>query len=427
MSRERHEGDSPAILAAFALVHVVLFAVVYQTIYIVGYSGIGLYFADVSRLFARQVPYRDFVLEYPPFAIVFFALPRFFASSYLGYYRGFQAEIIVCDLLILAMLDAIARARGERRALLLGAYTVFTLAVGPIAGQQFDLFPAAMTLLAVYFAARSRRAPVWILLALGTLTKLYPLLLAPVFLLRDVRRRDWRAIGQAVALGAATIVVVMLPLFIVAPTAIRSFFAYHAKRGLQIESTYAGWLLVVDNLRLIYLGISNSFGSWNVTGQYADFVAALSTIVFVAALGGAYLWLARELPIRPAQQELDPARLYGIIAAAVLVVVFTILVTSKVFSPQYLIWALPLVPLVDGKHRRTIWGLYTLAGVMTYYIFPTHYGQLINADDGAVITMLVIRNLLVLVLGLLAAAAVRDSVRAAAGNAGDTSTAPTPA
>jgi hypothetical protein len=31
------------------------------------------------------------------------------------------------------------------------------------------------------------------------------------------------------------------------------------------------------------------------------------------------------------------------------------LLTSKIFSPQFLIWLLPLLPLIKGQQRHTIW------------------------------------------------------------------------
>jgi uncharacterized membrane protein len=414
MLTERREGGVPWTLGGFALAHLVIFAVVFQTVYIVGNSGIPLYYADMSRLFAGQVPYRDFVLEYPPFAIVFFGIPRLFGAAFTTYYRGFQVEIVLCDLIILLMLDAIARARRERTVPVLGAYTLLTLTVGPIIAQQFDLFAAAFVLGAVYFAGRNQRAPLWIVLALGTLTKLFPVLLAPAFLLRELRRREWRRVGAAAGIAMVTVLVVMLPLLIVAPTAIRTFFAYHAKRGTQVESTYAGLLLIADKLRWIYVGIENSFGSWNVSGQYADAAAAISTFVLVGALALIFVFLYRVWGELPVHAESRAAIMHTLFVESVLLVVLAVLVTSKVLSPQYLIWALPLVPLVEGRNRRVVWGLFALVGVMTFYVFPTHYEQLVMHDSGAVIAVLVLRNLFLVVLAILVADSVRESVRVAA-------------
>ena len=57
------------------------------------------------------------------------------------------------------------------------------LAVGPITLQQYDIFPAALTLCGGGVSSRARRnIAVWTLLALGTMTKVYPALLVPVFL-----------------------------------------------------------------------------------------------------------------------------------------------------------------------------------------------------------------------------------------------------
>lgn len=412
-TRTRH------LLAGFALVHLVIFAGLFQSaLYPLNNSGIGLYFADMNKLFAGQVPYRDFVLEYPPFAILFFAIPRLFGTAYATYYAGFQVEIILCDLAILATLCAIAKSRSgvtrEAPHVILAAYTIFVLAVGPIIAQQFDLFAAAMVLGAVYCAIRGGRARVWIFLALGAMTKLYPALLAPIFVARDVRRRDWKAVAIALGVSIGTCLIVMLPLLVVAPTAIKTFFAYHAERGIQLESSYAALLLVADKLHIVIVGIGNSFGSWNVTGEYANIVARVSTGVLLAVLVVAYAflyWTLRDGADASTPRD-DAAQTPW--ATAALVVIFTTLVASKVLSPQYMMWALPLVPLVEGARRRRIWILFAVTCVMTYYIFPTRYPHLIRDDAFDVLIVLVARNTLLVVLALECARALRDSMRSPA-------------
>lgn len=397
------KGRERWLLAGFALAHVVLFGVVFQTIYWLGYSDIPIYHADASRIVHGLVPYRDFVLEYPPLAAAVFTLPRFVGASFLAYYRAFTVELIVCDLVVLATLHRIARDRGEHPGKVLALYTAFTITLGPILSQEFDLAPAAMTIVALWLATRRRDVPAWALLALGVLTKLYPLLIAPVFLLGDLRRRDWRRIGAAALTGVVTVVVVMLPLLVVAPTAVTSFFAYHAKRGIQIESTYGGLLLAASKLGYARVGIGWSYGSWNVTGAGLGPIISFSTLALAAGVCAAWLFLFATARRMPDDAERDAAWL----ASAALLVLLATIVTSKVLSPQYLVWALPFVPLVRGPGRRAIWGLYALIGITTFYIFPSNYGRLVPGANGGVITVLVIRNALLLALTLVVASSLR--------------------
>ena len=147
-------------------------------------------------------------IEYPPFALVFFTLPRVIGASFRWYYVWYQVEVVVADLVVLALLYA-ARERGSAPWRVLLPYTALVLAVGPIALQQYDLFPAALTLVAVVASPRGATPPPGSLLALATMTKVYPALLAPVFLLLDDAPRSSPRIRRAAAVFAATCVIVL--------------------------------------------------------------------------------------------------------------------------------------------------------------------------------------------------------------------------
>jgi exosortase/archaeosortase len=96
-------------------------------------------------------------------------------------------------------------------------------------------------------------------------------------------------------------------------------------------------------------------------------------------------------------------RVVGTCAALVLL---TGLVGSKVLSPQYLIWVLPLIPLVTRPRRYAAWGAFALTGLMTYYIYPLRYAELLSRENSA-IAALAVRTLLLVALTLI----VADSLR----------------
>lgn len=374
----------------------------FRTVYTIAFSGTGLYFEYASKVFAGHVPYRDFAVEYPPLAVAFFALPRLFGQSFANYYAAWQVQIVICDLIALATLAAVARRAGEDQRLVLGAYTLLLLAVGPIVAQQFDLFPAALTLIAVWSFQRGRPTGGWIALTLGALAKLYPLLLIPAFAIPAVRRRDVPALRRMVITCAVTAVVALSPLLVIAPSSLMVFFKYHAQRGIQVESIYASILLALDKLSLAHVGLAFGYGAWNVTGTMPDILTPISTVVLIAAVGVCYVWIWR---LRAGEFETTDAHAAG---AACALIVTAALVSSKVLSPQYMIWLAPLLPLI-GKGRRFIWPLFVLIGAATYYIFPANYNRLIFGDDGLVITVLLLRNLALIALGILLALSLRPA------------------
>jgi uncharacterized membrane protein len=235
----RREGGNRLVLGCFALAHILILTVVFHTVYRAPFSGIQLFFDFASNVVGGRLPYRDFPLEYPPFALVFFVLPRLAASTIREYYIWYQAEVAIFDLIALVVVDRIAKARGTQSWQTLAAFTLALVAVGPIIGQQFDIFPAVLALVAVYCLWCESSTTGWVFLTFGTLTKLFPLLLAPL-LLYSVRGRHWgRYAARTAGISAATTIVVLLPWLVGGPSSLLRFFAYHSERGIQLESSYA--------------------------------------------------------------------------------------------------------------------------------------------------------------------------------------------
>ena len=80
---------------------------------------------------------------------------------------------------------------------------------------------------------------------------------------------------------------------------------------------------------------------------------------------------------------------------------------GRVLSPQFVLWLVPLVPLVAGRRGRAASVLLALALVATQVWFPDLYRDYVNARGAPEIAYLLVRNaLLVGVLVALAAPAV---------------------
>src|SRR5205823_3024595 len=131
-------------------------------------------------------------------------------------------------------------------------------------------------------------------------------------------------------------------------------------------------------------------------GTAAGALAAISTVVEVLVLLGLWIGFARG----PAERE----RLVRYCAAAL--VAFVAL--GKVLSPQFLIWLLPVVPLVAGRRGAVA------AGVLTQIWFPTRYWQLVLPPPGfgAFVSWLVFaRDVLLVALVVVLTAPVRAAAR----------------
>jgi hypothetical protein len=129
-----------------------------------------------------------------------------------------------------------------------------------------------------------------------------------------------------------------------------------------------------------------SHGSQNLAGGAAGVVAFLTTLAQVAAVVGIWVWYARG----PADRD----RLLRACAASVCAFV----AFGKVFSPQFLVWLVPLVPLVRGRRGALASGLLALALVFTQLWFPYRYWDLALEFDALASWLVLVRDLTVLAL-----------------------------
>jgi len=397
-SRNRSWISPEFQLAIFSLATVLIFVWLFNTIYTTPYSATGIYYKYASQLINGLVPYRDFSFEYPPFALFFFALPRLLTSNYDTFALYYHYEVLVFVLIGLLVVYSIARRLGKAPWKLMIIYILGILAIGPIIAQQYDIFPAVLAVLAVYFFWLGKHKTSWVLLALGALTKIFPIILAPVFLLYYLRNRQYRYLWSGILVFVAICLVVVVPVFFYGMGAIRELISYHAQRGLQIESSYSSFFLVADKLGMISVIPVFNFGSWNLDSPLANALATLSTYFLVVLLLIAYGFIYNRM--KPGKSQFSRLGAYSIL------VITIVLVSSKVLSPQYLIWLIPFLPLLSGKWRYPMIIVFIVVGILTYYIFPHNYLGLINLRL-IVVAALFFRNLLLILLAILAVIELR--------------------
>jgi len=356
-----------------------------------GKADTGLYSLYGGRIVRGHVPYRSgFSMEFPPGAIPALAAPALPRSHYVSWFKAF--ELLCAAAAIAAVAFALDEEPARRR---YGAVIVAGVApalLGPISLNSFDFWPSALAAWAVALVVRGR--PRWGLALLGAATaaKLYPVLLAPALLTYVARERGKREAGRALLAAAAVVFVVFAPFAAVAPGGLRASLQQQATRGLQVESLGGSILGVAHRVGAGYhVVVSHSPFSFDVAGRGAGVLATLLTILVFAAAAAAWQ-LLREGPV-------DRDRMLRAVAAtAVGFVAF-----AKVLSPQYLLFLVPLVPLVDSIAAWLVF-LLALALTQVWARFPEPFLQITHF--GAVIWAALARNLVLvglyglLVLGL---------------------------
>jgi hypothetical protein len=316
-----------------------------------------------------QVPYRDFAVEYPPAALPAFVVPSLFAApgDLPAYRRVFETLMALCGAALAALVVLVlAGSRAPPRELGLGVALVgfAPLALGPLVLSRFDLWPAALTAgaLAAFVAGRERLGLGVLGVAVGA--KLYPAVLLPLLVVSLARRRGRRAAVEGAAAFAALVTLCYLPFVALSPGGVWHSISVQASRPLQIESLGAAILLAAHQAFGLSITMSSGHGSQNLVGDAADLLAALQTAAIVVALVGIWWAFLRG----PASRE----RLLRLGAAAVCAFV----ALGKVLSPQFLIWLIPLVPLVRGRRGAAAAGLFLAALILTQLWFPYRYWNL---------------------------------------------------
>jgi len=402
-----YSGFRHNTVAMFGLHHVFFFLVVFMLLGMEFYYGPGALEHNIAlRILDGQIPYVDFTCEYPPIALLAFLIPAIPFRESVSYGFGFAAMFLAMDFVIMFFMAKMARRFNLPVGKTLLIYTLCILAVGPIMICRYDIFPAMLTLLAIYAFISGKNAAAWALLALGFSAKFYPALLAPLFGLYLLRQGQWRRLSIGVVTFLGVIALTFLPWLISDPQSVLPLFTYHSDRALQCESVYATVIATINNIQGVMTIGNFNWGSWNVTGATADLFAKNSLLITGSLMAVIYIvyiiqnWRTPRSPKSgniPVRLDNDTARSL-IIYAAMAVIVF--MLANKVFSPQYLIWLCPLLPLAVGRWYTPTWIAFIIAAAVTQYIFPYHYIELELFQTGPVYLML-IRNLLIFLILLM--------------------------
>jgi hypothetical protein len=303
------------------------------------FRDVHVYQGYAESLLHGALPYRDVFVEYPPGAFAVFLPPTAFGAGH--YNAAFKALMALCgaETIVLAAL-ALAEL-GTSRLRVYAATALLALApiaLGPISLNTYDAWPALLTVGALFLLLRRRELWAFALLGLAVSAKVYPLVLVPLACVVVWRRAGPRR--TAVALGALVVVAaaVVVPFAAYDLDGVASSFRAQASRGLQVESFGASLLLVLDRLGLYDAEVVRTTGvaGRNLDGSLPDAIAAATLVLEAAAVAAVWLLYARA---RDARAQLP-------VACAAAVAGF--LAFTKVFSPQYLVWLVPLVVLVGG-------------------------------------------------------------------------------
>ncbi|MBE3565759.1 MAG: DUF2029 domain-containing protein [Thermogemmatispora sp.] len=345
-----------------------------------------------------QPPFHILPQEYPPLTIIPFSLPLLVPPPY--YTLTFALLMLAISAILLWLLY-----RFVSREAALGGALLLLLGGGPLLQVRYDLLPSLCVLVCLLAAQRERWTLAYLALASGTLLKLYPLLGLPVLFLAEQQHLNagqqplkkiasWR--WRHLLLFAATVVMVSTFFALLNPEgALLEPLRYFSQRPPQIESLAAS-LLWLSNLVGVGqpLQLLFSYGSLNVASPLAPAVSLLLTGLLCIGLL-LTLWL----------QYKGAFDLWESMLALLLLLI----TTGKVFSPQYLLWVIPLVvsstlsrtTLARARSWQLIWIAICLLTSSIYVLYYPHLADPSSAPQIALtlpgfFAIILLRNAFVL-------------------------------
>jgi uncharacterized membrane protein len=247
-------------------------------------------------------------------------------------------------LMVCAAVIAVCTVRTHRRRPWDGLLVALAPAFALTATINWDLLAVALLAAAMLMWSRGRSLAFGVLLGLATAAKFYPFLILGPLLILCWRAGRWRAYGTALFGTVAAWLVVNVPVLLLAPDGWSKFYRFSHDRGVDFGS--------------IFLIVSQR---WNtaISPDTANNWAMILMVLICAGL----VALTLTAPRRPRFAQLA----FLIIAAFIL--------TNKVYSPQYVLWLVPLAALARPRWRDfLIWQACEVAyflGIWMYLAYTT--------------------------------------------------------
>ncbi|MFD7921773.1 glycosyltransferase 87 family protein [Streptomyces sp. NPDC059740] len=323
-------------------------------------------------------PLHDITWQYPPSAALAVLSPHLL--PFLDYATAFYLLCLLADAVVTALLLYAGRRPGRRPA---GAWVwvVGIPLLGPTAYARYDVMVTGVAVAGVLAAVR-RPGVGGLLAGFGATMKVWPVLLV-AGVARGRRCRSAWGMTLVAMVGVAVAFSLTMP-------GALEFLTFQGERGTEVESLGS---LVFHLARHAGWGgrVALNYGSMEFLGPWVPLVSDLALTLTVMAFGWLLVWRWRA-------REFTPATVGD--AAFTAVLLFT--TTSRVISPQYMVWLVGLAAAaltVRGTRQSPSAVLVLLATAATFWEFPVHFVDVVTSSWLG-ITLLAVRN------GLLVAACV---------------------
>lgn len=345
-----------------------------------------VYYDYAKKYLAGEIPYSDYNIEYPPGAFILFTIPILFAKSIVGYQIAFASMVSVFILLGGYLLYK----KENSNPLFLFSIFLFFCRPQHIL-QRFDIIVGVLIILSVIAFIKNKNYISFSALGVATAIKFFPIIILPFYL---AKTSFLKTRIKNMAIFSLVIVLIVSPfMFKLYMTnkldGLTYFWNYHKSRGIQVESTWSSLAILLSPSRE-NLKSNLSFGAWNIESSLTPVFTKLAFYILSLTLIF-YLFTVNLI------KSIDRKDMHIIC----FIVIGSFIFLNKVFSPQFVLWLVPIFPLVvdsfSFRKKITLLTFFVIFLATTYLIVGKYYNNLLDFEPLAT-TNLLARNVLLFVI-----------------------------
>lgn len=342
-----------------------------------------LYFEYSQKLFEGRVPFKDYLIEYPPAAFYLMAVPYFFAKTFPLY--KFLFSVFVAINIITVCIHFFYKKQWLNNAIVFASLLCLP---SEIIYQRIDSFLGVLVFWNIIMLLNKKYIAMGIFLGIAISIKFIPIILIPLLI---IALRKKKIIYQTLLSWSMTIIILLIPFFLSdAPTQnLLNFWTYNQTRGIQLESSWSSLTMVLENSKYP-VSLHDSHNSLDIQSPYKNMLTKIAMLSIICYLLFIY-YFAYKKKIKN-------------LAALYFLTLCGFIILNKVFSPQYLLWIVFIFPLAiqtfSFKDKCAIILSFLAVLFLTHLILPYYYLDLVALKQSAKI-LLISRNALLIATLLL--------------------------
>lgn len=339
--------------------------------------------------------------EYQPGAIFFFILlsPTLLINNSFEWFRStfFTANLLLIFLLSFIYLKF-------RRIENLYLYSLILLFTGPIILFRFELL--VILLICLAFLLWEKNYPLLTAFTLGIAThvKVFPVIFMPYLILLTLKNSGFKKALELISayfLGLISFLIFYVFIFNARYVDIINALNFHALKPVGLESVWATIFMLNSLVFTNTLPMAQSGnGIWGISDTSILGPSSIYNYIWAVPFALLHLWFYIK-------SKHSPHLKFDIRFCLINILLF--LVFQKVIAPQYILWFVLLVPLLNIKlfieNRSWAYNLIIifLITFLYQYLYPLNYGQWVEGFQGkGDITLLIflnsLRNILLIIL-----------------------------